>query len=293
MNIQADLQVHPFLPPLGKNKIEDVLKIMEERDLNVIAAGELNSDIYAELKHQSERVPYSSYDRTGFMFQNNGQTKYIFKLREYDTKEGIQLITIGYSYSNATPKTEMRKIMDYALNSGGLVGIDHGYVDNIETKTAGDISEEKELELEKICREYGNEVYLEWNSYSNPIIRSLLKIGLNAVGKKVRYYDINKRIKDLSKRLSEEGINSPIVPDSDVHGRNYSCLKAMGISRISLNVNGSSPKEVLNSMKKQIFSGNYKTYEEYASISHILEAYCFPLVINGLSKNRIFQRPRS
>ena len=210
----------------------------------------------------------------------------------------MQILTTGYNYDCARPESEAEEIIESALEykelSGNevLIGLDHPYADN-GTRTAGHISEEKEKELEELCRKYSGKVYIEWNGYSNLLLRAGLRLGLSLIGNKIDYHDINKPAEELSLRLSNENVNVPIVPDTDLHARNKRHLKIMGTSKIISDIEGESPQEVISSISKNIFSGNYSSIKKYVSAFNVLETYCIPLALNEISKNILFKRPRS
>lgn len=283
-----DFQIHPFFF-LGKNNLIDIIKGMEENYLDVVAIEELNKDIYPEVLRKAEHILNIKHDDAGIMFQSNDSSKYIFRGEEYDTKEGMQVLTIGYGLKNLKQRMEIRKIIDKGLENNSLVILDHPYVENRDTNTAGHISKREEEQLEQLCKEYNNKIALEWNGYNNLLLRKLIKITFNIAGKRIKYYDTNKKTEELSDKLLEKyNINVPVLADTDLHARNKRYLRKMGISRIITDIEGDSPKEVLDSIKVKIFSRDYKNIKNYAPAFHVLGSYCIPLVFN-----RIFKRPRS
>jgi len=267
-----ELHAHPFL---GNTTLEDVIMSMKKNKLDVVALEEYNSSNYSQIVKESKGM-YSSVidDDKGVLFMNH---KCIFNAGEYDTKEKLHVLTVGCSIENYSQQ-EIKKVIDSALEKDALVLLDHIFVDNEKTRTAGHISEEKAKLVEKICKEYSGNVALEWNAYCIPWMRAVLQKGLNAVGKKTDYYDVNKRAEELSEKLKEEGYNVPIIADTDLHGRSKRLMDTIGTSRIITDIEGETPNELLNSIKKNVFSGNYKNIKQYVSSAHLLEAFCFPIL---------------
>jgi len=187
----------------------------------------------------------------------------------------------------ATPKTEIRRIVDEGLAHGALVILDHPFIDNGETKTAGHISEGMEQDLERLCKEYSGQITLEWNAYCIPWMRRALKSGLNIFGLGVQYHDVNKKAEQLSERLGKQGYNIPIVADTDLHARNNRLLLSMGTSRIITDVEGDCASDIVSSMKENIFRGDYENIKKYVSPSHLLAAFCLPILFpNHFTKPR-------
>ncbi len=176
MYSQIELHVHPFF---GRYGLQDVINAMKKAQLDVLALEALDSSIYPEILTKArELYPKLEEDSFGIKLPDG---IYLLNAREYNTKEGFHILTIGCSLDSATPETEIRKIIDYGLERGALVLLDHPFVDNGETRTAGQITENMENELERICKEYSGEIALEWNAYCIPLVRKLLKRGLNII----------------------------------------------------------------------------------------------------------------
>ncbi|MBU1976350.1 MAG: hypothetical protein KKA62_00160 [Nanoarchaeota archaeon] len=285
---EIDLQVHPFLE---KNSIVDIINTMYLKQLDIVALASLDKTIYPRVLDQIERNRLSlNLDPAGVKLTNN---KYLLNAREYNSKEGFQVVTVGYTYDSAAPNTEIRKIIDYSLNNKALVILDHPFAENKITHTAGHISEEKEKELEELCKEYSGLIALEWNAYSVPWIRKGLKMALNSlhliapniVGYKTKYHDINKKTEEFSEKLQREGYHLPILADSDLHARTGWHLKTMGVSRVIAELNGECASEIVENMKKNFFSGKYENVKRYAGPGHVLSALCIPLLFPKIFKN--------
>ncbi len=278
-----ELHVHPFL---GRNTINDVAQAMDNQGLDILAMESLDDSLFPFVVEQSKKVyPTAVADQSGVRLPNG---KYFLNAREYNTKENLHVLTAGHSMDSAVPDTEIRRVIDNALSNGALVLLDHPFVDNGKTRTAGHISDELEHELEKICKEYSGNVTLEWNGYCIPWIRQALKHGLNAVGFGINYHDINQKAEALSASLSEQGYNVPVVADTDLHARTKRYLQYMGTSRIITLVEGETPRDIVASMRTNIFAGNYENDKQYVSSLHLLEAFCVPIILP-----KHFKKPRA
>jgi len=278
-----ELHVHPFL---GKNTIAEVVNAMNQTNLDIVALEVLDDSIHQQiLEEANKHYPNLKSDEEGIKLPNG---KYLLNAREYNTKEGFHLLTVGYSFDDANPNTEMRKVIDEGLNHSALVLLDHPFVDNGKTRTAGHISAEMEQDLENLCKEYSGQVVLEWNGYCIPWMRKELKGVLNLIGQRTSYYDVNKKAEQLSEKLKKQSYVVPIVADTDLHARGKKQLSAMGTSRFITNVEGDSAKDIVNSMNRNIFDGNYENVKNYVSSFHLLEAFCFPVLFP-----KYFKKPRA
>jgi len=276
-----DLHVHPFI---GNNTIEDVVGAMDTTGLDVVALEALDQSIHPSVEQMvREKYPDSVFDPSGIRLPNGN---YILNAREYGTKEDLHLITVGHSVDEATPQTEIRKVIDAGLEHGALVLLDHPFVDNGRTKTAGHISAELEQELERICKEYSGQIALEWNGYCIPWIRNVLKNCLNIFGTGIRYHDVNKKAEELSEKLQKEGYNVPVVPDTDLHARRKGHLKYMGRARIITEIDGETPREVVDSMKRNVFERRYEDVKKPVGALHLVEAFCLPVILPYFRKPR-------
>ena len=282
-NANIELHVHPFL---GRNELFDVVQAMEKTKLDVVAMESLDVSLFPFVVEEAKK--FSSHiliDDAGLRLSNG---MYILNAREYNTKEGFHLLTVGYSFDQATPDTEMRKVIDTSLKHNALVLLDHPFVDNGETRTAGHISLEKEEELENICKEYSGQIALEWNGYCIPWIRSVLKPILNLLGHKTKYFDVNKKVEELSEKLNVDGYHLPVLTDTDLHARTKKQLLTMGTSRIITDLEGEYASDIVDSMKKNVFSGDYQNVKKYVSSLHLLGAFCVPILLP-----KYFFKPRA
>ena len=277
-----ELHVHPFL---DNYDMVDITRAMGMTNINILALLALNDSIYPKVADEVRKhYPSARKNGCGIKLPTG---KCILNAREYSTRENFHILTIGYSFDSANHKTEIRKIIDNGLENKALVILDHPLVDNGETRTAGHISEEMTYDLERLCKEYSGQIALEWNAYCKPWIRKGLQIGMNLTGHNVNYHDVNKEMEELHEKLKKEDYNLPIIADTDVHARDTKHLLAMGTSRIIMPVEGESAEEIVASMKKNIFNGNYENVKEYVDSLHILGAFCFPILFPNH-----FEKPR-
>jgi hypothetical protein len=279
-----ELHVHPFME---KNRITDIVQAMVRRNLDVLAMESLDASLFPHILEETRKF-YAGIrvDSAGIGLSEG---RYLLNAREYNTKENIHILTVGYSMDDANPKTEIRKVIDGGLANKALVILDHPFVDNVKTKTAGHISEKLEDELAKICTEYSGKIALEWNAYCIPWVRHGLKHLLNFMGFDVRYHDVNKKAEELSAELRGKGYNVPVVADTDLHARDKKLLQAMGTARIITDAEGETPAEVVSSMRKNIFKGDYKNVNEKpVSFSHAFSAFFLPVLFP-----KYFPKPRA
>ena len=282
INANIDLHVHPFL---NNNCLIDVVKAMDDTNLDVVALEDFNGNLYPTLKEKAAtHYKKATFDEAGIKLYGG---KYLLNAGEYNTQENLHVITVGYSY-DADPKTEIRRIIDNGLRNDALVILDHPFVDNVLTRTAGHVSAEREKSIEYLCQEYSGQIAMEWNAYCIPWMRWGLKMGLKATGHKAEYHDVNGRAEALSQKLWGNGFNVHLIPDTDLHARSKGLLSAMGTSRIITDLEGECAKDILGSMKRNIFSGKYESIKKYISSFHLFRAFCLPVLFPNH-----FYRPRA
>lgn len=259
---------------LDSFNIEDIAKVMNKNQISVIAIESRNPNFFPDLKEDMLKNYGITSDLTGFIFSN----KCFLNAVEYNTIEKFHVLVIGQTPFEKYNNIEIRRLIDSSLELNSLVIIAHPFVDNGITKKTGHIDLETENILETICGEYGNQIALEWNAYSNPSLRFLLKNGLNLLGHKTKYSDTNKKSEELSKYLEYRGINVPIVTGTDSHPKNLEDLLFIGKSRMIMDIEGESAQEVISSIKKNIFKKNYKNIKSYSNIPHIIKEIAFPYI---------------
>lgn len=286
INAKIELHTNPFL---GTNTLLDVKNAMKETGINILALSALDKTIYPKVLEESKKYfTYSTHDKAGVKIN---LTNYLLNAREYQTKENLHVLTVGHSYDEATPKTEIRKIIDNGLKNEALVLLDHIFVDNTSTFTAGHISEDLERKVTDLCKEYPGQLAIELNGYCKPWLRKGLQLALNPFlylkGKKpISYHDVNKKAERFAKEMCNLGYNIPIVKTTDLHGRNPRLLKAIGASRIETWLEGDTPTDIVQSLKKNIFTQPraYENKGDYVDVIHFTEAFGIPMLVNIVKK---------
>lgn len=296
MESKIDLHVHPFFERYG---LDAVVKAMDKKGMDCIGLPQLDKNIYPYVQQQAKEYNNAFLDEKGVMIPDR---KIIFDAKEYNTKEGFQLLTVGGAVESpqAPAYMETRKIIDEGLEQDALVVFDHPFADNVYTKTAGNISDEKAKEVEDICKEYPGKIAMEYNGYSNPLVRKMIKWGFNTgplfwllqkspglPEEKIGYSDINKKALELSEKLSGEGYNVPIVADTDLHARRKHSLNKMGTACFRTNVSYESASQALAGIKENIFNGDYRNSYNTVGMFHLGRTYLPQAALQGL-----FLKPR-
>jgi hypothetical protein len=287
VNANIDVHVHPFMRE-GWNRLEDVVDVMGRNGLDIIALESYNANLHSYVIDAAERLYRSEElvkDPTGIILPDG---KVILKAREYKTKEDFHILTVGSSFDEANGETTIEEIIERGLEEKALVVLDHPFVDNFKTRTAGHICEEQEEWLVELCKRYSGKIAIEWNGYSIPWIRLGLRLPLAVLGYKTRYSDVNKHAKRLANELKEEGYNVPLLADTDLHARRKWLLDEMGAARFITDVHGDTPREMLDSVISNVFSGKYENVERYPSSAHVMLAYCIPVMFP-----QVFPKPRA
>lgn len=279
-DFKIQLHVHPFFVSYD---FVDVINAAKKKKIDILALERLNNNIFSDLIERSKKLPPhyktdSDSISIKILDKEDGKTLYILKAIELETKENFHLINIGDC--EVKSRSNIEAIIENALKNDCLVIFDHPFANSRNVRK--DITEEKEAEIEKICKKYSNSIYLEWNAYCIPWVRELIGGG-----------DANKKVEKLSTDLSEQGYNTPIVTDSDVHARYKWSLNEIDKASIkSEKINVNSGKNIISSLKKNINSGNYKTNKEYVSFMHLMFNFCLPLTINKIYK-KFCKNPRA
>jgi len=278
-----ELHLHPFL---GNNVLPDVVEAMNKNNLDVVAMGALDHSIFSFVLEETKKN-YSNLiiDDAGIKLSDG---KFFLNAREYNTAENLHVLTVGYSMNDAAPNTSIKKIIDSALENNALVLLDHPFVDNGKTRTAGHISDSLTYEVENLCKEYSGQISLEWNGYCIPWMREGLKHILNFSGVKTDYHDVNKKAEELSKKLKSQGYNVPVLADTDLHARSKKHLDYMGTSKIITDLDSETPKQLISDFKKNVFEGKYENVKKYVSSAHLLETFCVPVLFP-----KYFEKPRA
>lgn len=279
MKADIELHSHIYFERYGMDKVIDV---MMRNGLDIIAPIYLNKKSFDDVRRNAEKL--SGYcvtsDSLAVKVEKDSHSFYFLRGAELDTAQecnsNFHMITLGCD--EIQPFSYMESMIEKALENKALVIWDHPYVCN--DNAAREISRGMEDILVKRCRAYSGNIALEWNGYCIPWVRRCLG------GK-----DVNRLVKELSKNLAEEGVQCPVVTDTDLHARTAFALKALGNSRISAEVNTSSGRDIIDSLKNSIFSGAYKNTFRTVPLLHFVPCWGFPYALRKFTGIDVF-RPR-
>ena len=261
---RAELHAHPFFE-FERYSFEDVINEAGKKNLDFLALGRLNRDIYPELQKHAEEIIktggyISSIEDKIIRITNKRTLCDVYIPRMVESRREIDIITIGKSSGFEDCKT-VEHIINKTLeeDEGNIIILDHPFVE--KDKTFKNIDKNTEKYIENLCKKYAGDVFLELNGYCVPWMRKLG--GLIFAGKPAE--DCNKKAIELSERLKQEGYNVPVVSDTDGHFRYKWSLggldkAAMTFDRDKVFENASIPDytNLIGNMKKQIMEGNYK-----------------------------------
>lgn len=212
-------------------------------------------------------------DSQAVRIKKEGKQYYILRAAELETNENFHIITIGGD--TIKPYQPLYKMVEQAINQDLIVVLDHIFVSNKFLGT--EIDKEEERKVRKVCRRYSGEVALEWNGYCIPWVRELLG------GK-----DVNSKIIKLSETMKKHGYNVPVVADTDLHARSKRALNMIGTARIISEINLGSGKDIVKSVKNNIFSKKYENvYDTVPFFSHLLPYFAIPYLLG-----KFYHRPR-
>lgn len=274
---KTELHVHPFFESYG---LEHVINIATEKNLDILVLERLNREIFPELLERSKKLP-SYYKAEGdhasiqVFDKKYGKKLYLPKAIELNTKQNFHLIVIGDSKVKSDLNIE--EAIEKALRDDCLVILDHPFADSSNVRKG--VSKEKEAYVEKICKRYSGNVYLEWNAYCIPWVRKLIGGG-----------DVNKKVVMLSEKLAEQGYNVPVITDSDIHARYKWSLKEIGKASMLIKKQAGSEnsgKAIISNLKESINNGKYKTSKMHVSFTHLLFNFALPFFLPNL-----YKRPR-
>lgn len=262
----VDLQTHFFRK--RNYDLLDILKTMERKCLaglgllyyeweetSLTMVGEIGGEI-----KENYKIERAEDNVTIFTNKKNGKKLSIILGEEVGVQnQRWHILAIGVTgIKSSTPEG----IIEEILEKGGLPILDHPFAD--PQRKFGDIGKEKEEELVNLCQRYAGKIALEWNGYCLPWVRMLLP----------GYSDVNKKVEKLSKEL-----NIPLIPTTDLHARNKRLLKAVGTCFIEIPSGSMDFRNLLSSLKENIFSFNFTPHKHYVSFWHFVEAFGVPLLM--------------
>lgn len=311
---EIDLHVHPIGMLNGKYGLGDVIEAAEKKGINILGIEKYKGDIFPMLQNpalygKERQLPREKFrtiaDNGTCIVIHNRETRkttYILRATEMMTSdikgnESFHLLAIGdlsgLEIKKERPFPRIEKCIERIIKNEGITIIDHPYANaDYEYRS---INKEREKELEDICKEFKDEVALEWNAYCTPVLRFPLEVASSLIWKNLTGYNVNRKAEELAEKLKDYKIR--VVADSDVHARNKRLLNGIGAGHIEIfkeRMNYSSGKDIIKSIKKAIKIGElkgdngtrngydfgYKNIKSYVSIPHFVEAFAVPAVLN-------------
>ncbi len=254
-----DIELHAHID-FDRVSIEELVAGIEKQKLDAVAISGFGFPLLPCVK---DSFDYKAADKAGLLLNNNC---FLLDSGEYMCKEGFHILTVGYSsYLN---NSEAREIIDKALQHSALVVIAHPFTSNNSFISCKQLKESNREKLEALCREYSNEICLEWNAHCRPFVRRLLRLALDF------NYDVNGDTKILSDELLAAGYNVPVVAATDIHVFRSEHLNYLGTSRIRISqLRAETPAEFLYKMKHRIFSKEYENTTKYVSVRCLFDLF--------------------
>lgn len=271
--IRADLQFHPF--KCNNYGLVDILKEMEEKKLDVLAAldydwdedvslypvTEITQDVRDKyfIKEYDNFFCYTSKKTGDRLFIVLGQE--IEVASRMDRNWNFHFLSIG---ARGIKARFVEDAIEEIIEKGGIPIWDHPFVE--PDQNYNDISKKREGKLLSLFMQYKGKVALEWNGYSLPFIRLCLK--------PFGYGNINKKVERWAKIC-----NMPLIPTTDVHGKNKNLMKDIGICYIEIVLDEAFPsKDVIMLLKEKIISLNFDSKKGYVSFSHFVQGFGLDLL---------------
>jgi hypothetical protein len=266
---KVELHLHPFFDSYS---IDSVVDVMDDKCVSVLGLESLNKHIFPKVRKLAENTGYNfvGADNHAAVISKENKNYYFLNAIELCTSDNFHVLVFGSD--KVKPFESVHSTIDVALSDDAFIVLDHPFVDSESvSKELGFCGESF---LKSVCVRHSGDVALEWNAYCKPWVRKFLGGS-----------DVNKKVEDLSSSLKAAGFNVPVVPDSDVHARNKRLLSAMGSSNVVADLDCSSGKNLVSSLKSRIFSGNYISNKGYVSMPHFVEAFGVPILFQGYFKN--------
>ncbi|MBT3304003.1 hypothetical protein HN592_01770 [Candidatus Woesearchaeota archaeon] len=265
----VDIELHAHLH-FDHYSLYDVIEVMEDNMLDVLVPLHFGFGCFDEVAMAAKDLPEGFFkverDELMLRVEHEGMFSYFLRGVEFSTQEAncdvAHMIMVGHDqYEERQP---MDVMIDRALDKDALVILDHPFVDAKNLMKA--ITPEIGLALFERCKRYSGRVALEYNGYCIPWVRALLG------GK-----DVNQSVQDLSLALELDGSNVPVVSGTDLHARTRRSLNALGTARTSMDVDTSSGRAMVDSLKQQIFDGSHTNrYQTVPFFTHLAPCWAIP-----------------
>nr|MCK4930009.1 hypothetical protein [Nanoarchaeota archaeon] len=276
----VELHVHPNFKAYG---LEAVVKAMDRNGLNAVALLHLDKPIFSELQTLSYGLNNKIYrvdlDDPVIRVERKRDDKqfYIIKGVELNTSDDPHLLMIGY---DTVPKYLLleKDTIELGLENKAFAVSDHRFVKIPEMCLP--IGKKKQEQVEKICKNFSGKIALEWNGYCLDLYWETGKRIFGLFGWK----NVNEEVIKLSKRLKEGGYNVPVVTDSDIHAKDILALEEIGTARIISEIDVTSGRTLVDSLKQNIFSGKYENTYKTVSLRHFVPYFAIPHAAQKLFK---------
>jgi hypothetical protein len=214
-----------------------------------------------------------------FKSKFTGKTSYILTGNEVgiNCKEDSQefhLLSIGVGPEKIKRKRFLEESIEDIIKAGGMPILDHPYADPEHSFRDVKSGSKKEKEAIRLLRLYKENLPVEWNGYSVPLVRH----GLFFLG----YGDNNKKLENLASRMRAEGIPVNIIPTTDIHLRTKDSVNDMGTAFIAIKntlLDTSSSDSFIKSIYASVRNGEYKDNRDYVSPIHFTFNWGIPKVL--------------
>lgn len=266
---RVDLQVHPY----RGITLFSILKAMERKNLEGVALldyrwePEISLDLVKSIDRKTRENHWwqKSGNVISFTNKKSKKTFWIILGQEVESQDRKwHILSIG---ARGIKSNSLEEIIKEILRKGGLVIIDHPFAD--PQRWFRDISPKREKELFTVCQKFRGKIALEWNGYSHPLIRKILR----AFG----YTNCNKKTERLAKKLA-----IPFLPTTDLHLKNIKSLKEIGTCSIEIPSENMDFDHLVVSLRENILTFNFRPQRGYVSILHFLQTYGIPLLFPNL-----------
>lgn len=265
--IQIELHVHPYFENYS---MLDLVNAIDAAGLNVVALQKLGGKFYDEVRKLADGLKTHGYkvdsDDIAIKLERDSKQIYILRSAEIPTSDGFHLLTIGHDIF--PPYLPMRNIIYQALEGGCFVVWDHPFAN--ARYPMFPVSKRRRDEIERVCKDYNNQMALEWNGYCLRQYWGMLgPFGLDA----------NRKVLEFSEMLKQQGYNIPVVTDTDLHGRDKNSLREMGRARLIADIDTTSGRDIVQSLRNSVFTGSHQNTYRTVSLRHFILYFMIPLFL--------------
>jgi len=255
----AKIELHSHASFFGYG-LREVLEAMEQNDIDIFALSGHNRANFSEMIKLIPELEQHGYevedDGIAIVAQNGGKPHYILRSIEMHTPERLHVLAVGYDHKNGV--SGVRETIDNALNEGAFVGLCHPFV-NVGGfwDVFKPISPEKREELTELCMEYSKHVALEWNGLFGNCLLTCIR-------------NPNQEVLNLSSVLLKNEFINPVFTATDIHARIPLLLRGIGTSYIETDVDVSSGRTIVYSLKTKLFEDDdYKVTPQTVGLTQL------------------------